>query len=252
MLAKFKEGKIIPRSFGHISHLPGSKMKDDDDTLLGTNEIEILIKRRRNPLDRVIVTEKIDGMNACVLRDGDCLWPLSRKGYDVRSNPNPWIRIFADYVEDNYNRFMRLLDDGERACGEWMIKTHTVRYDLKTEPFILFDLIKTDKRPVYSDFHYRIHQQNFTSTGLVHIGESIEPAVALAMLKDGYHGAMDCPEGIVYKYESWDNGFVCSGKYVSHPHVGDDAFFCAEDDEIYNYLRRKWRMYIPIDRSVLK
>lgn len=244
MLAEFREGKIIPRSFGHISHLPGSKMRDDD-TLLGENEINLLIGRRKDPLDRVIITEKIDGMNASVLREGDKLWPLSRKGYDVRSNPNPWIRIFANYVEDNYNRFMNLLNDGERVCGEWMIKTHTVKYDLKTEPFILFDLINGINRSLYSDFHYRVHQYHFPTTGLVHIGESIDPITALQILKEGYHGAEDYPEGIVYKYESYKNGFICSGKYVSHPNVGNDEFFRAIDDNAYNTLKRKWKMYIP-------
>lgn len=42
MLGDIKEGKILPRAYGHISHLPGSKMRDFDDTLLGEREINLL------------------------------------------------------------------------------------------------------------------------------------------------------------------------------------------------------------------
>lgn len=42
MLEDIKEGKILPRAYGHISHLPVSKMRDYDDTLLGETEISLL------------------------------------------------------------------------------------------------------------------------------------------------------------------------------------------------------------------
>lgn len=42
MLGNSKEGKILSRAYGHISHLSGSKMRDFDDTLLGETEINLL------------------------------------------------------------------------------------------------------------------------------------------------------------------------------------------------------------------
>jgi hypothetical protein len=58
-----------------------------------------------------------------------------RKGYDVRSSEWDFIRRFADFVADNASRFDGLLSDGERVCGEWMIKTHSLFYEIHHEPF---------------------------------------------------------------------------------------------------------------------
>lgn len=237
--------KVLPRSYGSISHLPGSKLIDERDTMLGEREVALLTFRRKDYRDRVIITEKVDGMNTGVLRIDDGLIPLTRKGYDVRTNPNAWAWMFALYVSNNTRRFMNVLNNGERMCGEWMIKTHTVFYNLNTEPYIVYDIINTNnERLLYDDFLKRINKESFISAGLVHIGESIDPKIALDIMAQGYHGASDQPEGVVYKYESFDKGFICSGKYVSHPNVGKEEYFMA-DEFIFNNMKKKYGIYIP-------
>jgi len=236
-LAPAQQGKVIPRSFSAIQHLPGSKMIDAEDKLLGTDQINWLTRRRRVNADMVIVTEKADGMNAGVLRRGDLLHPLIKKGYDCRANPLPWINAFADFVNENAPRFLAALNEGERLCGEWMIKTHTLSYKLPHEPFIAFDIINGSERLPYLAFRERAAAGNFITAGLVHMGEAIPPDMALQLLGGGYHGVIGQPEGLVYRYEDARRRYICSGKFVSNPLLGNDELFRANEN-VFNRWKR--------------
>lgn len=242
------DGKVIPRSYGSIFHLPGSKMVDKRDKMANDEVIYYFTKRRKKPTDLVIITEKVDGMNCSVLKRNDLLYPLVRKGYDVRTNRNEWIRNFARFVEDNYTRFMDLLKEDERLCGEWMLKTHTLDYNLKTEPFIVFDLIQgtgdDSKRERYLNFLNRVTLRGFVPAGLIHIGEAMSQKTAYRLCGNGYHGVVGKPEGVVYRYED-ENGYVCSAKYVANPLIGNDEYFRAEDDHTFNKMKDDYRIYIP-------
>ena len=232
-----KQGKIIPSAFATIQHLPGSKMIDIQDKLLGADQINWLTVRRRTNADMAIVTEKVDGMNSAVLRRNGLLYPLIKKGYDCRSNPFPWVNDFANYVEENASRFFSVLKEGERLCGEWMIKTHTLSYKLPHEPFIAFDIIKDADRLPYLAFRERASMGNFVVAGLVHMGEAMPPEMALQLLGKGYHGVIGEPEGLVYRYEDARRKYICSGKYVSNPLLGNDELFRANEG-LFNRLKK--------------
>ena len=238
MLAQMHTEKIIPRSFPSVQHLPGSKMIDDKDKLLGAEQVSWLTKKRRRNNDLVIITEKVDGMNGSVLRKDGCLYPLIRKGYDCRTNPYHWINDFANFVQQNEQRFMSLLKDGERICGEWMIKTHTLSYKLPHEPFIAFDIICGSERVPYFNFRERADKSGFITAGLVHAGEAMPADMALSLLGGGYHGVIGAPEGLVYRYEDSLSRFICSGKFVSNPLLGNVELFRANED-----LFNKWKRY---------
>ena len=245
-MAPVTDGKILPRGYSSISHLPGSKMIDDKDKLIGVQECGWLTVERRNFKDLVIITEKVDGMNASVYRIDNQLYPIIRAGYDVRTSDKNWIRAFGRFVSTNSDRFMSVLDNGERLCGEWMIKTHTLSYDLPHEPYVVFDIVgEKNKRLSYKDFRHRV-DGIFTPTGLLHIGEAIAPLLAIEILGKGYHGVVgDQPEGVVYKYENQD-GYVCSGKFVSHPDVGNEKIFTYNiSNDIYNHVKSKYKQYLP-------
>ena len=140
--------KIIPSNYPSIQHLPGSMLCSSSDSCINVREATWATVQTRLPTDVVYVTEKVDGCNVGVLRRGDDLFPIIRKGYDVRTNQFEWIRSFADFVDAHRSRFLSLLKDGERVCGEWMVKTHTIRYSMPHEPFICYDLIQQNKRLV--------------------------------------------------------------------------------------------------------
>lgn len=230
--------KIIPSNYPIIQHLPGSKMRDTSDKSIGAQEVEWLTIRARSPKDVVVVTEKVDGCNVGVIRQGDTLTPIIRKGYDVRTNQFDWIRDFAEFMEKNRKRFLHLLTDGERVCGEWMIKTHTIHYDMPHEPFICFDLIKGSERTPYMGTRKRLSEVGFVSAGLVHCGTAIPTQEAIGKLGKGFHGAIDAPEGVVYRYESAEHGWLFSAKFVSNPLVGDQALL---QQNIENNIMNSWR-----------
>jgi hypothetical protein len=46
-LALVQQGKVIPKSYATIQHLPGSKMIDAEDKLLGSVQVKWLTERRR-------------------------------------------------------------------------------------------------------------------------------------------------------------------------------------------------------------
>lgn len=110
--------KIINSNYPTIQHLPKSKMRDGDDKCLNQREVDWITVRTRLQSDVVIVTEKVDGCNVGVIKKDYKLYPIIRKGYDVRTNENDWIREFANFVKINAHRFDCLLKNGERICGE--------------------------------------------------------------------------------------------------------------------------------------
>lgn len=233
------DSKIIPSNYPSISHLPGSKFRDTGDGFIGEQEVEWLTVKTRQPEDVVVVTEKVDGCNVGVLRMQNTLHPIIRKGYDVRTNQFDWIRDFAKFVETNRSRFLYLLSEGERVCGEWMVKTHTIEYHMPHEPFICFDIIRGNDRVRYLNAKRRLELAGLTPAGVVHVGGAISPADVLAKLGSGFHGAVGAPEGVVYRYESQQNGWLFSAKYVSNPLVGDQELL---DRNIQSGAMNTWNI----------
>lgn len=251
---KIDDCKVISRGYGSISHLKGSKMIDDRDKLIGEQEEKWLTVARRNPLtDIVFITEKVDGMNVAVYKRNGKLYPINRFGYDVRTSSRLWQRMFARYVEDNADSLSELLDDGQRLCGEWMIKTHTIPYKLKTAPFIVFDIIddRAERMP-YFEFRYRVENYGFTPAALIHAGTAMPTGTLyklyLTKKLPSCHGAAEgMAEGYVYKYESAGK-YICSAKYVIHPVVGNTELFNAHiNNPIFNAVPSKFRKYIPYE-----
>jgi len=228
------KGKIIPRNFGNIKHLSGSRLKDLGDTVLEESIQPYFTERLQFPKrDKLYITEKIDGANVGVYKKGGKLYPIMRKGYDVRSSEYEFLRRFADFVADNSARFDNLLSDDERVCGEWMIKTHSLFYKMQHEPFVVFDIIKGINKPIrppYAEIKERCASHGFTTARIIHEGGAISVDEALRLLGGGFHGCTASPEGVVYRYER-DGTFEMSAKFVSNLNVGDDFM---DDENAYN------------------
>jgi len=232
LLSVLTNGKIIPRNFGNIKHLTGSRMKDSGDTLLEKAIQPFFTERLQfSKRDNLVVTEKIDGANVGVVKINGFLYPIMRKGYDVRTSEYIFLRRFADFLSDNEARFGDLLADGERVCGEWMIKTHSLTYKMPHEPFVVFDIIESNAtRPIYTEIRERCERYGFTTSGLVWEGAAIGVDEAHRLLGNGFHGCKNAPEGLVYRYER-DGMFYMSAKFVSNLNVGGDFM---NDENVYN------------------
>jgi hypothetical protein len=87
VLSEMVTGKVIPRNFGNIKHLTGSRLKDSGDTLMDKVLQPYFTEKLQFPKrDKLYVTEKIDGANVGVYKKDGILHPVMRKGYDVRTS----------------------------------------------------------------------------------------------------------------------------------------------------------------------
>src|SRR5258708_39755915 len=133
------------KNYGHIAHLPGSRLGPGDHKC-EAGQARIATLKARDRHDHIIVQEKLDGTNVGVARVDGVLYPLVRAGYVADTSPFEQHWSFARWVYANQARFLTVLRDGARLVGEWLIQAHGTRYQLAHEPFGTFDVWSSNKR----------------------------------------------------------------------------------------------------------
>lgn len=192
------------KNYGSIGHLKNSRMGSGDH-YIEENQGRIATDKTLKSnikIREVFVQEKLDGSNVGIARVGDRIYPLTRSGYVADTSQYEQHQVFHKWVMKQQDRWLRLLNDGERVCGEWLYQAHGTRYELKHEPFVAFDIIVGSERLIYDKFIERVSKENLIIPHLIHRGEPISTEEALKKLgKYGFHGAIDEVEGIVYRVE---------------------------------------------------
>lgn len=189
------------KSYGHIAHLPGSRMGPSDHKC-PEGQMRIATEKARDRHDHIIVQEKLDGSNVGVAKVDGKILPLTRAGYLASSSPYEQHWKFEQWVIKNQDRFMAVLNDGERLCGEWLLQAHGTRYNLMHEAFVVFDLMIGAERSTYDELIARVSPAEFITPKLLHRGDPLSIADALRLLnKYGFHGALDEVEGAVWRVE---------------------------------------------------
>ncbi len=195
-----KEKPLGHKSYGHIAHLPGSRMGPADHKC-HEGQAAIATVKTRDKHDRVYVQEKLDGSNVGVARINGTIIPLTRSGYIANTSPYEMHHKFYDWVFHNADRFRDILEDGERLCGEWLYQAHGTRYKLPHEPFVAFDIMCGQERLRYPDFLIRVHPK-FIVPHHLNGDEPLSIDEALKRLGEfGHHGAIDPVEGVVWRVE---------------------------------------------------
>lgn len=188
------------KAYGHIPHLPGSRMGPSDHHC-HEGQGRICLEKPRDRHDHIIVQEKVDGSCVAVaLIDGE-IQPLIRSGYAAISSHFPQHRFFADWAWQNRDRFLQVLQEGERLCGEWLAQAHGTRYDLPHEAFVAFDLMTGLQRVPYEEFQRRATLGGFVTPRLLHRGGPLSIERMLTMLEPSGHGSIDPVEGAVWRVE---------------------------------------------------
>ena len=198
------------KAYGHIAHLPGSRMGPGDHKC-HEGQARIATQRARDKHDRIIVQEKLDGTCVAVAKIEAQIVPLIRAGYRADSSHYQQHHMFAEWVVSNAElAFDKILDEGERAVGEWLAQAHGTRYDLRRrDPFVLFDIIRgsSDKnraepritweelRERAADIFYLPYVLNDGQQPML-----IEAAME-ALDTYGFYGALDPVEGAVWRVE---------------------------------------------------
>lgn len=210
------------KAYGHIPHLPGSRL-GAGDYKISDGQARIATEKARDRHDVIIVQEKLDGSNVAVAKVNDEIIALTRAGYLANTSPHLQHLIFSEWVEQNKRRFEGLLNEGERLCGEWLAMAHGTRYNLRHEPFVAFDLMRGTKRTNYNEFINRIQPFEFIPPMLISIGQPFPVELMIECIKVSGHGALDEVEGAVWRVErKGEVDFLC--KYVHH-HKQDGKYF---------------------------
>lgn len=167
-------------------------------------QLRIATEKPRDRHDRIIVQEKLDGSNVGIARIEGVIVPLTRAGYVADTSPFEQHWRFGEWVYANQNRFLAVLQDGERLCGEWLMQAHGTRYDLHHEPFVVFDLMRGNQRSLYAELVERAAIGDFTPPHLLFLNEGASCSIKTAMDllgHGGFHGAIDPVEGAVWRVE---------------------------------------------------
>jgi hypothetical protein len=189
------------KTYGSIAHLPGSRLGESDHTC-NEGQAQIATQKSRDKHDCILVQEKLDGSNVGVALVNGVLCPLTRAGYLASNSPYEQHWRFSEWVFANQDRFLSVLNEGERLCGEWLLQAHGTRYELSHEPFIAFDLMVGSQRTAYDQLLERISPGHFITPKLLHRGSALSIDAALSHLgSSGFHGALDPVEGAVWRVE---------------------------------------------------
>lgn len=188
------------KNYGSIGHLPESRLGPADHSIT-EGQAFICCVKKRDKHDRIIVQEKLDGSNVGVAKVDGNLYPLTRAGYVADTSPYEQHHVFHQWALANAERFDAMLNDGERAVGEWLHQAHGTKYDLPHEPFVLFDIMIGKQRQTF-DVVKNKAQEFIMPYTLENSGEPVAVHDALAMLGTyGRHGALDPIEGVMYRVE---------------------------------------------------
>ncbi len=196
------------KAYGSIPHLPGSRT-GAADRHLSPGLARLCTERVRDARDTVVVLEKLDGSCVAAARVGDSVLALGREGRLAARSPNESRRLWAAWVAANTERFLAVLQPGERLVGEWLALAHGTRYALPHEPFAAFDLMRDGERLPWRVLTSRLQPGGFVTPGLVHEGGPLGVAAALERLQGGgFHGALDPVEGAVWRVERREGAAV--------------------------------------------
>jgi hypothetical protein len=212
------------KNYGSIGHLPSSRMGPSDHHV-HEGQQRICTVKARDKHDLIIVTEKVDGSNVGIARVGDTIHALGRAGYLAQSSKYEQHQLFAYWVRQDEQKWLKMLQPGERLVGEWLAQAHGSRYSLPHGPFVPFDLMVDEKRFDYDSFLERLNLvDDLVPPKLLHVGGPISVEEAMKWHAEGNHGLFgDEPEGIVYRVErkgefdfmaKWVRPDKIDGKYL--------------------------------------
>jgi len=195
-----KNKPLGQKAYGHIGHLPESRMGPGDHHV-HEGQARICCEKVRNKHDEIIVQEKLDGSCCAVALLNDKIIPLGRAGYPAITSPFKQHHMFHDWVMKHEDRFRTALCEGERIVGEWLAQAHGTRYSLRgCDPYGVFDIMVGTDRMAYDEFYNRT-RVIFSRPNLLHRGESITVDDAM---KIHYEICWGCEEieGVVYRVEN--------------------------------------------------
>ena len=188
------------KAYGHIPHLPGSRMGPGDHSC-HEGQARICTLKARDKHDHITVTEKLDGSNCSIARLEDgWIVALTRAGYHASTSRYEQHHFFDKWVMSQLPRWDSI-KPGQRVVGEWLAQAHSTRYLLTGEPFVPFDLMVGERRLPHSAL-----RAFCLASGLRHPMILFDSVLSIngamhILNGTGFHGATDPVEGAVWRVE---------------------------------------------------
>lgn len=210
------------KNYGSIGHLPCSRMGPADHSV-HEGQQRICTEKVRDKHDLVIVTEKVDGSNVGIARVGDQILALGRSGYLAQTSKYEQHQLFASWVREKEDFWRNVLSPGQRLVGEWLAQAHGTKYSLPQGPFVAFDLMTDAKRGTHKELDQLCTTWLIPQPKVLHIGGALPVEEAMKLHGLGDHGALDEPEGAVWRVErkgefdfmaKWVRPDKVDGKYL--------------------------------------
>lgn len=215
------------KNYGSIPHLSNSKLGIGDHFIEKGQE-RILTKKVRDKHDEVFVFEKYDGSNVGIGKADNKIVALTRGGYEAKTSPYKQHHLFSDWVYNDVNKWMDLLENGERITGEWLAQAHGIKYDIdnRLQPIIFFDHFKANnKRSSFEVLKNFEQKYEIQLPRLLHQGNAVSVDSLIAELNKKTYGITpeEKPEGMVYRVErkgrvdflaKWVRSDFEAGKYI--------------------------------------
>jgi RNA ligase len=203
------------KAYFKIAHLPGSRTGASDRT--APRELAERCLRAPRPGEQVLVQEKLDGSCVAVARVGGEVVALGREGTLAARSQNPGRQLFAAWVSEQASLLAGLLREGEWLVGEWLALAHSTRYELRHAPLVVFDGFSSGAQWSFDELSARVGG-TLPQPSLLHRGGALGIEAMLERLGTGGHGALEPPEGAVWRLERGGR-VVGMAKYVRHDKV---------------------------------
>ena len=204
------------KAYGSIAHLPGSRLGPADHSV-NPGQARICEAKLRSSLDRVIVTEKLDGSNVAIARIDRDIIALNRAGYRAETSPYEVHQRFASWVAEwAAEHGPDILHHGEVLHLEWLAMAHGTIYQLETPatPFAVFDISQNGARLPFDRMMERADALYLPTVHILSDGPPLPIPDMLELLGErGHHGAQEVAEGAVWRVERAGK-FDFAAKYV--------------------------------------
>lgn len=239
-----KDKPLGRKAYGSIGHIANSRLGPGDHSV-SPGQTDLCIGKVQRKDKVVYVQSKLDGSCCAVAKLNGEIIPLGRAGYVANTSPFLQHKYFHDWVIEHKNIFDVLLEEGERAVGEWLSQAHGTIYDLNgNPPFVIFDIMTDAVRLNYTSFLERIclARLNLSTLNDRHLLRTPSTVTGPmppeeAMRHVAHYGARD-PEGVMYRVEDIKTSRVdFLAKWVRADKI--DGLYLPEitgKDPIWNWL----------------
>lgn len=261
-----KEKMISGSNFNRFKHLNGSRLIDSKDQYMDEQAQKMFKEKKRQVNDMIYISEKIDGMNAGLLKRNGKFYCLNRKGYDVRSNLIEedghinflffaWAYWCSEYVQKERNARNSIFDlpDETRLVFENALLTHSLKYNFKFhDPVFLLSVYEGEKKLSTKAVNQIARIYNLQRPPMLATHLAVDPTIVINQYGKGLAGCKEDMEGIVYVYEVFDKNkkewkVESMAKYVSNAKAGTSSEYPNKFNDFADMKK-----YLDVKRKVLE